>query len=769
MPDCLQMKHSSRRTLPAALLIIAAVSLAPRPSAAQIEALPVIEENILAGQVTDQAGRPLAGARVHLPGRQRSTLTDANGNYRLSGLVHGRARVVITRLGCEPAVHDIRIRGLTSFDVRLQTTAFAISPVLVTATRSPIAPMETPLPSATLFGERLQRHQTVSLSHAIDVLPGVRTRSTGGQIGSPVIRGLGGPRVLVLDDGGRLEDYSWGDWNADDGPPVEARQVERVEVVRGPGAVLYGADALGGVVNAVPAELPEARAGLVEHVALEVYGATNNHELGTAVRAEGGTPRLGWRLHAIGRGGGDLRTPEGALANTGFGAFNGEAAGGVRGTTGSLTLRYVRYGGEFEVLEDGTRDTSGATPGVERHLADDRVQLGAEYLVSGLRLEARGQWERHKLAEFIDDSTLVPGTIQKVEQYDLALSTSSLELLAHHDGKRLRGTVGLSGMSQENDSRGPLALVPDAHVVAGGAFVFEQYTRGRWSLLAGIRQDLRHLDADGNSDLRMPAQQRDDASLSGDVGVVFHPVETVACGANLGRSWRAPVLFELFANGPRRGKGWWEIGDPGLDEERGLMADLSLRWQSPRFRGEVAAFRNRLDGTIQLVPTGETRPSGGDSLPVYRYAQTDAVLWGGEARAEYEIVRGLTLQGTCEAVRGDDTGADTPLALVPPLHAFVGATYRFREHGRIQDANVGGAVEMVAAQDRTGRFETPTAGYALLHLEGGIEWMWSGRTLAVDVQLRNALDTAYRDHLSRYKDFAPDPGRNLLVRLSTGF
>ena len=200
------------------------------------------------------------------------------------------------------------------------------------------------------------------------------------------------------------------------------------------------------------------------------------------------------------------------------------------------------------------------------------------------------------------------------------------------------------------------------------------------------------------------------------------------------------------------------------------MADLSVRWQAPRFRGEVALFRNGMDGYIQLAPSDEYRPSGGgDSLQVYRYEQTDAVLWGGELRAEYEVVPGFTLRGRCETVRGDDTRAEAPLPLVPPLRAVAGAEVRWAAHGRMQDASLGTDVEMVGEQTRTGRFETPTASYALWHLEGGIEWTWYGRAVAVDLQLRNVLDTSYREHLSRYKEFALDPGRNLLMRVSTGF
>src|SRR2546427_215714 len=172
---------------------------------------------------------------------------------------------------------------------------------------------------------------------------------TGPVHGRRAPRGLGGARVLALVNGSRLEDYSWSD---EDGPSVDPRLAERIEVIRGPASVLYGSDALGGVVNVIPAELPDANGGpAFARSGLELSGATNNAELGGALRVEGASGRLGWRATAIGRHAADLHTPAGELDNTGFGALSGEAAVGLRGSRGGAALRYARYGGEVKLLE----------------------------------------------------------------------------------------------------------------------------------------------------------------------------------------------------------------------------------------------------------------------------------------------------------------------------------------------------------------------------------------------------------------------------------
>jgi iron complex outermembrane receptor protein len=210
-------------------------------------------------------------------------------------------------------------RGAPVEDARIELTMtetpFLLAPVTVTATRVPARPVDTPLPTSELRPDRLQRSQGISLAQAVAGLPGVRALSTGEQIGKPVIRGLSGARVLTLDNGSRLEDYSWSD---EDGPSVDVRLAGRIEVIRGPASVLYGSDALGGVVNVIPAPLPDARVGApFTRVGILAYGASNNAEIGSGLRVEGGRGRVGWRLFGIGRHGGDVHTPDGEIPNTG--------------------------------------------------------------------------------------------------------------------------------------------------------------------------------------------------------------------------------------------------------------------------------------------------------------------------------------------------------------------------------------------------------------------------------------------------------------------
>src|SRR5881296_1942479 len=714
----------------------------------------------LSGRVADRDGRPVAGAVVVVAELHRVALTRADGGFRFAGLPAGRYTVTVRAPGFAPLARDVAVaEGVgTTLNVTLERTTVWIEPVTVTATRAPLDPRTSPLPSDALSEGELRREQSVSLAHTLADLPGINALTTGQQIGKPIIRGLTGPRVLVLEDGSRLEDYSWSD---EDGPSIDARLAQRVEVIRGPASVLYGSDALGGVVNVIPEELPDANRGPATiRSAFELSGASNNAELDAAARVEGASGGWGWRLYGIGRLAGSPHTPAGELDNTGFNALSGEASVGTRSTRGGTTLRYSRYGGEFKLLEAEGPPAGGTEGGgPERKLSDDRLQVASEYLLGGLRLETKAQWQRHWLSEVSDTGTGGGPGGQPLEgtTFDLLLNTLTLDVLAHH-------AAGGGARVQ---------LVPDARARSAAAFVFEELALagGRWSLLAGGRIDLRRLTADSNPTLALGPERRDYTALSGTVGVVYRPppVASLALTGNLGRAWRAPTLFELFANGPHLGEKRFEIGQPGLRAEAGTNVDVGLGWQARGVRVELTAFRNSIGRFIYITPTDSFVPTPpADSLRVYRYEQADALLTGGEASLEVELGSALTVHTRADAVRGTNRATGQPLPLVPPVRGALGAELHGTGLGWADRAYVGAELEAVTRQTRLNPLDIPTAGYTLLHLSGGFERPLLGRMARVDLSIRNATNVSYRSFLSRYKEFALDPGRNVVIRLSLG-
>ncbi|HEV8481704.1 MAG TPA: TonB-dependent receptor plug domain-containing protein, partial [Candidatus Eisenbacteria bacterium] len=301
----------SRRHVLWVMIVLAMSSVLPLAARAA-------EPASLSGRITDAAGAPVAEAEVSVAELKLRTTSGTDGSFTFAGLPAGRYTISVRRQGFAPAVVPVMVPqtgARAPLTVSLTTTPFEIAPLDVTATRGPNDPARSPQATASLSGDAVQKERSVSLAHAIDALPGMRTISTGEQVGKPVIRGLSGPRVLVLEDGYRLEDYSWSD---EDGPSVDARLTDRVEVIRGPASVLYGSDAMGGVVNAVPADLPDARErASFTKGGVELYGASNNAEFGTALRLEHASGNFGSRIFAVGRHGADIHTPDGEIPNTG--------------------------------------------------------------------------------------------------------------------------------------------------------------------------------------------------------------------------------------------------------------------------------------------------------------------------------------------------------------------------------------------------------------------------------------------------------------------
>jgi iron complex outermembrane recepter protein len=726
--------------------------------------------------VSDSTGRPLEGAIVAVAELGRSWSTGSDGRALFIGLANGHYTVVVRRVGYAPTVRHVNIPGPGELRVPLAVSAVTIDPITVTATRAPIDPMASPLPVDYLNGEQLRRGEEVSLSQTLEGRAGVLSLSSGQQVGKPLIRGLSGPRVLVLDNGMRLEDYSWSD---EDGPSVDPLLAERVEVVRGPASVLYGSDAIGGVINVVPEELPDAGHGPgFVHGAVGISTGTNNAEIGGPLRLEGASGAVGWRAVAIGRRAsnfhtpaGNDSTPSGELFNTAYHAINGELAVGFHGTRSGAVLRYERYGGDFGLL-DGPPVQDDDSLGPLRKLSDDRVQASTNWLLGGARLETKSQWERHSLREVVDQSRR--GSEEPT--FELLLNTLSTDVLLHHGGPEwLSGTIGVSGLYQHNESEGQFPLVPGARTSAGALFAVEQATVGRWSVLIGVRGDLRHLDIDQDARLNLAAQARDVSAVTGDIGAVFQPIGGLAIAANLGRAFRAPTLFERYTNGPHLGEDRYEVGLPNARPELSLNADLSLRWRRGWFTGQIGGYRNQIDNFLYVQPTDSevvvTLEEGNqESLPLYRFAQADhAVLFGVEAAAEILVLAPLTLRGRLDAVRGTNEATGEPLPLMPPVRGNLEVELQSMRRGHLGRSYVTVGTEWSAKQGRLGPFDTPTDGWVLLDLGVGFERPIGERGVSFRLRVRNATNTRFTDFLSRYKLFAYGEGRNVLARLAIQF
>ncbi len=433
----------------------------------------------ISGTVSDSSNKPIQDARVSLVELRRLSTTGPEGHFSFPGVAPGVYHLSISAIGFAPRLERVAVADSDIvLNIALRPSVVELEALQVTASPNATTLLNSPQPVSALGGDELQQAQAPSLGETIQALPGVRSLSTGTGIGKPVIRGLTSNRVLVIADGQRLETQQWGDEHS---PNVETEDAERVEVIRGPASVLYGSDALGGVINVVPKELPDAigRAGYVDGHVSTTY-STNNRQPDGTLAVEGAQGGLGVRASVTGRTSDDIRTPVGALFNSGNRAVGGTGSVGYRGGWGSVNATYSHRDERLEIHEDPAEDPE-ATP--LQRIGEDRGKVGLTLPFGNSRLEADAGFERNRRREFeeADASDVALGLLSK---------TYTANVHFHHAPLgRWAGAIGISGLYNSFDKFGEETLIPNTTVKTGGAYVFEQAEYGRWNLSLGARYD----------------------------------------------------------------------------------------------------------------------------------------------------------------------------------------------------------------------------------------------------------------------------------------
>jgi iron complex outermembrane receptor protein len=720
--------------------------------------------------IDSRTGEPVPVAQVRLSELGRSELSHSDGSFHFDRVAPGTYTISAARIGYAPAEQTVLVANDATTRVTMTMTASAIdvAGVVVTGTGSERSAAETYRPTTALGGAELRRKLSSSVAATLAGEPGISQRYNGPAAAQPVIRGLGGDRVLILEDGQRTGDLA--STSADHAVTIEALTAERIEVVRGPAGLLYGSNALGGVINVVreevPRTVPERITGVVTgQVASVNEGATG----GFALTAPLGSFAV--RGELSGRTADNTRTPRGDLPTSYLDGYNGGLGVswvGARGYLGFAGRDYgMRYGvpGTFndEVIPGGHEG------GVEIDMRRSTGRMEAMFL-GGIgpfeSIELDGTYVR-----FDQDEIELGGSDGPVVGTRFRQFVKSGELMGRHyheaGGVRVRGATGVSALDKNFSTAGSqTGSVPaDQFSVAG--FVFEELGLDPFHLEVGARYDWTRIAPleEGMEDIGF-IRTRDFGDFSGSASAIvdFRPGWSV--GLAISRSFRTPAIEELFSNGPHLANYSFNIGNPDLKSEYGFGTDLFVRGALPRLSGELSVFRNAISDYIYHAPTGELDPRRGQ-FPVYRATQADAVLSGVEGRAQWEVLPRWVVDANGSFVRGTrraDEG-DTPLPEIPPLHGSVGIRHDASRYF------VGASWEVAAAQDRvpppdpdaevTNPFDQPTAGYDLFHAVAGIRWPVRGQLHTLTLQVNNVWNTEWRDHLSRIKSVAPQPGRNV--------
>lgn len=625
---------------------------------------------------------------------------------------------------------------------------------------------DSPQAAATVLqGVPLLLQRGSALGETLDGQPGVAATYFGPNANRPVVRGQDGDRIRVLTNGGASLDAA--SLSFDHAVPLDPLVVERVEVLRGPAALLYGGSAVGGVVNVIDHRIPDAPLGGFSGAVEGRLGGAADERSG-ALRLEGGNDRFALHADAFARRTADLRVPafdrpddEGGSAtrrrivNSASAAEGGALGGAWLWQGGRLGLSLDTYRNDY-----GTVAEADVTIGLQR----DRLALAGDTTVAGgLFATVRGQyaWTDYRHTEFEGDEV---GTVFRNRGQDGRLEAVQRPLTV--GGGRLDGVVGLQVERSRFVADGEEAFVPTTDSRMAGVFIVERWRVGSTLLSAGLRRESVRVQSDGD------APGREAPRFGGATSRRFSPTmasfglsQTLAQGwdlsLNLAHIERAPTAYELYANGVHVATAAFERGDPDQPLERGRHAELSLAWRNGPHELKTTAFHSRFSRYIALLPTGETSTDedGGD-LPVYAFESVPATLRGLELEGRWRVLDGawrLDLAGQADLLQGDNRRDDAPLPRLTPRRLAVTADLRRGAWGLQTRWRHAARQERVPADDLV------TAAWSMWDLaltwqaqtsQGRLLWFLRGTNLGNSLAY-NATTTATLRALS------PLPGRSV--------
>ncbi len=764
------------------------------------------------GRLTDDLGKPLAGAQVSVPALQKGGVTAADGSYSLD--VPDGNYVLQFKLADYGTVNrsvSVAATGAT-LDVVLKQNVIEVAPITITATAQPAAALTTPASVSVVQGRALEKQAKQSVMSAIQDEPGVNMIGEGPTVVKPEIRGLNSQDIVVVQDGIRNEVLQWGNEHA---PEIDPMSTDRIEVMRGANSLLYGSDALGGVISVSHPELPNAKLGagpLAGRVTADAQSVNNS--VGTGALLSGAQGDWGWRANLSQRQSGNYMTAtQGVVPNTGEQEVAGDGELGVRKDWGNLSFEYGRFNKRVE-LQNGFVYPTPLADDEYQVLGHDKGSVHANILTDLARVELIAGYDRANRNEYDHQSNLDPnGSLitdapsnGEIPHLHWIQSNFTGDVKAHLAPMGpFNGTVGVQGSRRIEQSIGETHLTPGYNENSIGEYLFEEVPLDRFTFTFGVRSDQTHyavgadsligIDPDNGLDYRTATgspvttptvgkQSLNYTALSGAIGAVYHVTDPLAFAVNFGRGYRNPIPFELFAYGVHEGTGQFLIGNPNLQPETSWDSDASVRWSSDRIKAEVGVFRNYIHNYIYSTYTNLfydgannfTTANGAGFLPVARSAQANATIQGADFVVTGAATDWLTLKGGGNLVRGyndntsDATLPNYNLPHVPADNLRVGAEVHEKQLGTMSNPYFGVESKMYRPQRRTGPEEIATPGYMLLNLTTGTEFVVMNNRLSVDAGVDNLLNKGYIDFNSILKEFnIENPGRNVYVKVTVPF
>jgi iron complex outermembrane recepter protein len=771
-----------------------------------------VPKNSLKGTVRDSKGYPLEGAVVELPDLKTGTVTDSGGKYVISNLPKGKYVVVASLISYSKAVVTITLSEDMTQNFVLNESAVESKEVVITGQSRATEINRSPVPIVAISNKYLSENASTNIIDAIAKVPGVSEVTTGPNVSKPFIRGLGYNRVLTLYDGMRQEGQQWGD---EHGIEVDEYSIDRIELVKGPASLIYGSDALAGVVNLIP--YPPAPDGKITGNVLSEY-QSNNNLMGASGMMTGSEKGFYWLGRVSRRQAMDYRDPiDGRVYGTNFRETDANAAFGLNRKWGFTHLDLSMYDDQ-QGVPDGSRDSATRQftkqiteadtfrpvvtqeelktyklPVLHQHVQHYRVMLFNNInLASGLLVFNAG-FERNIRREFSHPE------YADVAGLFLGLNTYTYDVkYIFHNIPGWDFTAGINGMYQANDvTKGTEFIIPCYRQFDFGPFAVFKRNIGKLDIAGGIRYDSRtfHNDAlftrpdpvtgfdtyagnnnTGGADQKFPGFDHTFSGVTYSLGLTYIFSKQFALKGNMARGFRSPNIAEISSNGVHPGTNIYQVGNPDFKPEFSLQEDIGLELSLTHLSVNLSVFNN--DITNYIYNARLLNSKGQDSVIVpgnetFQFQAAKARLYGGEIAIDIHPhpLDWLHFENSLSVVYAVNQGvngvkpndSERYLPFIPPVHAISELRANFKNPAKyLRNSFVKIQLAVYAKQNRVylaNNTETPTPGYTLLNAGIGTDITnRSGKVLInVGVFGNNLLDVAYQDHLSRLKYFEPYP------------
>ena len=737
----------------------------------------------LSGKITDaKTGEPLPGTNIYISDIKVGAVSDANGRYFFTDVPHGHHLIEVSYAGYTSIIEHIDLDKNLERNFELQPSIVENQTVVITGVGNATSIQKTPVPIIVVKKTELMQSPSSNIIDALAKKAGVAQSSTGPGISKPIIRGLGYNRVLVINEGVRQEGQQWGD---EHGIEIDEMSVSRVEILKGPASLMYGSDALAGVINIIT-NVPVA-AGTIKGNLLANY-QSNNNMFGLNSSIAGNINGINWNLYGTVKNAGDYKNRfDGTVLNSrfnekNFGGYIGinkkwgfshlifssfnQNTGLVEGDRDNASGKFLLYSGSALERIATNADLKERSPFIPfQNIRHHKIISDNNFAINKSRLKLNIAYQNNLRKEFGN-----PEDAKESELFfDLETINYNLQFVLP-EMKEWHTTLGINGMYQNNSNRGKEAIIPAYNFFDIGGFVYVQRFYEKITLSGGARFDSRSIRSkelfDGTN-LKFEAFNRSFSNISGSVGISYEVDKYLTLKANIARGFRAPSLAELASNGAHEGTNRYEYGDKNLRSETTGQFDAGFHVDYEHFSMGLNSFYNRVNDFIfyrklESIFGGDSLVNvAGEDLMAFKFEQVDASLKGFEFNLDIHPhpFHWLHFENTISFVRGNFTekiDGSNNLPLIPATRLLSELRANFKKTGNSfrnfyfkleSDRNFKQNKPFLAYDT-----ETATTAYTLLNTGIGVDISKKEKTIfSIHVAVMNLTNTAYQNHLSRLK------------------